>query len=194
MRLACAIVGEIVVIVRWFSGALVEVVEPRLRGLATVPFAAIDQLDQTRDRIAPLLPAGVFLGLGHGVESLARALNDGLGREGRVILGGDASFSLIHRRLSPDEERFLERHGSLSTIATTRGMARAASGDATLVEIKAVEPSWPRIGVAGFAPSISLDEALSEKDGAFGAAVEEALLARLKAHLESNSKKKSPKI
>ena len=34
-----------------------------------------------------------------GVESLARALNDGLGREGRVILGGDASFSLIHRRL-----------------------------------------------------------------------------------------------
>ena len=32
-----------------------------------------------------------------GVESLARALNNGLGREGRVILGGDASFSLIHR-------------------------------------------------------------------------------------------------
>ena len=34
-----------------------------------------------------------------GVESLALALNDGMGREGRVILGGDASFSLIHRRL-----------------------------------------------------------------------------------------------
>ena len=118
-----------------------------------------------------------------GVESLARALNDGLGREGRVILGGDASFSLIHRRLSADEQRFLETHGSLSTIATLRGMARAASGDAALVEIKAVEPSWPRIGAAGFAPSISLDEALSEKDGAFGAAVEEALLARLNLKL-----------
>ena len=118
-----------------------------------------------------------------GVESLARALNDGLGREGRVILGGDASFSLIHRRLSADEQRFLAAHGSLSTIATVRGMARAASGDAALIEIKAVEPSWPRLGAAVFAPSMSLDDALGERDGVFGAAVEEALLARLNLKL-----------
>ena len=118
-----------------------------------------------------------------GVESLARALNDGLGREGRVILGGDASFSLIHRRLSAVEQRFLEAHGSLSTIATMRGMARAASGDAALIEIKAVEPSWPRLGAAVFAPPMSLDDALGEKDGVFGAAVEEALLARLNLKL-----------
>jgi putative ABC transport system permease protein len=118
-----------------------------------------------------------------GVESLARALNDGMGREGRVILGGDASFSLIHRRLSADEQHFLEAHGSLSTIATVRGMARAASGDAALIEIKAVEPSWPRLGAAVFAPSMSLDDALSERDGVFGAAVEEALLARLNLKL-----------
>ena len=118
-----------------------------------------------------------------GVESLAGALNDGLGREGRVILGGDASFSLIHRRLSADEQRFLEGYGSLSTIATMRGMARAQNDDAALVEIKAVEPSWPRIGAAVFTPSMPLDQALSEKDGAFGAAVEEALLARLNLKL-----------
>ena len=118
-----------------------------------------------------------------GVESLARALNDGMGREGRVILGGDASFSLIHRRLSTDEQRFLESHGSLSTIATARGMARAASDDAALIEIKAVEPSWPTLGAAVFAPPMSLDEALGEKDGVFGAAVEETLLARLNLKL-----------
>jgi putative ABC transport system permease protein len=118
-----------------------------------------------------------------GVESLAGALNDGLGREGRVILGGDASFSLIHRRLSADEQRFLESYGSLSTIATMRGMARAQNDDAALVEIKAVEPSWPRIGAAVLAPPMPLGDALSEKDGAFGAAVEEALLARLNLKL-----------
>ncbi len=118
-----------------------------------------------------------------GVESLALALNDGLGREGRVVLGGDASFSLIHRRLSADEQRFLERFGSVSTIATMRGMARAPSGDAALIEIKAVEPSWPRLGAAVFAPSMLLDDALGEKDGVFGAAVEEALLARLNLKL-----------
>ena len=118
-----------------------------------------------------------------GVESLARALDDGLGREGRVILGGDASFSLIHRRLSTAEQQFLERYGSLSTVATMRAMARAESDDAALVELKAVEPSWPRIGAAVLAPSMPLGDALSEKDGAFGAAAEEALLARLNLKL-----------
>ena len=106
-----------------------------------------------------------------------------MGREGRVILGGDASFSLIHRRLSADEQRFLEAHGSLSTVATVRGMARAASGDAALIEIKAVEPTWPRIGEAVFAPPLSLGDALGEQDGVFGAAVEETLLARLNLKL-----------
>jgi len=114
-----------------------------------------------------------------GVDSLARALNDGLGREGRAILGGDASFALIQRRLSADEQAFLEQRGSLSTIATLRAMARSASDDAALVELKVVEPSWPRIGAAVLDPPLPLAEALGEKDGVFGAAAEQALLARL---------------
>ena len=67
-----------------------------------------------------------------GVESLAHALNDGLGREGRVILGGDASFSLIHRPLSADERRFFEHYGSLSTITTTRATTWDATASLTI--------------------------------------------------------------
>ncbi len=118
-----------------------------------------------------------------GVGSLARALDNGLGRQGRVILGGDASFSLIHRRLAPDERAFLEGYGELSTIATMRAMARTESGDAALVEVKAVETSWPRLGEAVFAPPMSPARALAQKDGIFGAAVEQALLARLNLKL-----------
>jgi putative ABC transport system permease protein len=114
-----------------------------------------------------------------GVESLARALDGGLARQGRVILGGDASFSLIHRRLSPEEEAFLGRVGNLSTIATMRAMARTDGGDAALVEVKAVEPSWPSLGAATFVPPIAPADALAEKNGVLGAAAEEALLARL---------------
>ena len=114
-----------------------------------------------------------------GVESLAKALENGMARQGRVILGGDASFSLIHRRLAPDEQAFLERFGNLSTIGTLRAMARANSGDAALVEVKAVEPSWPALGTASLAPPLALAEALAEKGGVFGAAAEQALLARL---------------
>ena len=157
---------------------------PRARGRAPIlRFALRDLRGGLRGLRIFLLCIALGVAAIVGVESLARALNDGLGREGRVILGGDASFSLIHRPLSADERRFFEHYGSLSTIATTRGMARTAGGDAALIEIKAVEPSWPRLGSAVFAPSMPLDQALGEKDGMFGAAVEQALLARLKLKL-----------
>ena len=55
-----------------------------------------------------------------------------------------------------DERAFLESYGSLSTVATMRAMARAENGDAALVEVKAVEPSWPRIGARRFRPSMPL--------------------------------------
>jgi putative ABC transport system permease protein len=38
-----------------------------------------------------------------GVGSFARALVDGLAREGRAILGGDLSLSLIQREASTEE-------------------------------------------------------------------------------------------
>ena len=114
------------------------------------------------------------------VESLADALNDGLGRDGRAILGGDASFSLIHRRLNPDEKAFLESYGRLSAFATMRAMARTESGDAALVEVKAVEPSsWPSLGAAKFKPEMTPAQALAANDGIYGAAAEDTLLARL---------------
>ena len=58
-----------------------------------------------------------------GVGSLARSLSDGLSREGRVILGGDVAFSLIHREASEAERGFLAQHGHVSFAATMRAMA-----------------------------------------------------------------------
>jgi putative ABC transport system permease protein len=114
-----------------------------------------------------------------GVNSLARSLDDGLSRDGRAILGGDASFSLIHRELSDSERAFLGAHGALSTVGDMRAMARADDGTAALIEIKSVEASWPDIGQAEFAPAMGPHDAFVRKDGIFGAAVEEALLDRL---------------
>jgi putative ABC transport system permease protein len=114
-----------------------------------------------------------------GVNSLARSLEAGLGRDGRTILGGDASFSLIHRELAPDERAYLASRGAISTVATLRAMARNASGDATLVEAKAVGDSWPDLGAATFDPPMTPAQALAPDGEAFGAAVEPALMDRL---------------
>jgi len=114
-----------------------------------------------------------------GIGSFARSLGEGLAREGRIILGGDLSFSLMAREASAPERRFLDHNGRVSAAATMRAMARAADGQTALVEIKAVDHRYPLYGEAVLDPAGPLADALADRDGAFGAAVDPALLARL---------------
>ncbi len=114
-----------------------------------------------------------------GVGSFARSLGDGLAREGRVILGGDVSFSLSQREASMTERAFLDSQGRVSAAATLRAMARSAAGENALVEIKAVDAAYPLFGNAGLEPAGDLADALAQRDGVYGAAVDPALLARL---------------
>src|SRR5690242_21715772 len=53
-----------------------------------------------------------------GVGSFSQSLTDGIDRDGQAILGGDLSFSLIHREANEPERRFLQSHGQVSASAT----------------------------------------------------------------------------
>jgi putative ABC transport system permease protein len=114
-----------------------------------------------------------------GVTSISRSLTEGLTREGRKILGGDMAFSLMHREVTPPERAFLEGQGRLSAIATLRAMAMAGERGSGLVELKAVDGAYPTIGALATEPALPVAALLPERDGAFGAAVDPALLARL---------------
>ena len=114
-----------------------------------------------------------------GVGSLAASLTDGLAREGRVILGGDLAFTLIQREATANERAFLDAHGKTSSAATMRAMARMASSQATLVEMKAVDDAYPLFGQATLEPSDGLAEALMQRNGVFGAVADPTLMARL---------------
>jgi putative ABC transport system permease protein len=129
-----------------------------------------------------------------GIGSVADGLADGLAREGRVILGGDLAFSLSLREASAEERAFLADRGRVSLAATLRAMARAhsASGDArkradgasgdgrsALVEVKAVDAAYPLYGEVALDPPQPLAALLAQRDGAYGAAADPALLARL---------------
>src|SRR5437868_4970363 len=104
-----------------------------------------------------------------GVSSFARSLGDGLAREGRVILGGDVSFSLIHREVGAAERAFLDSKGHVSVAATMRSMAGTSNGDRALVELKAVDDAYPLFGAVALEPPGDLRAALAERDGVFGA-------------------------
>ncbi|MBC7577437.1 MAG: ABC transporter permease [Tardiphaga sp.] len=114
-----------------------------------------------------------------GVGSVAASLSEGLAREGRTLLGGDAAFSLMQREAKPDELAYLRAQGQVSSVATLRGMARAPDGNLALVETKAVDGAYPMLGKVTMAPDMPVAELLAERDGAFGAATDSVLLARL---------------
>src|SRR4051812_6360467 len=114
-----------------------------------------------------------------GVGSVAASLSDGLAREGRTLLGGDVAFSITQREAKPDEIAFLRTRGSVSIAATLRAMTRSADGKLALVELKAVDAAYPMLGELTLQPKLPIPELLAERDGAFGAAVDSTLLARL---------------
>ena len=114
-----------------------------------------------------------------GVGSVAASLGEGLAREGRTLLGGDVAFSLIQREAKPDEVAFLRARGQVSVAATLRAMARTGDDRLALVEIKAVDEHYPMLGELVLDPKMPIADVLAERDGAFGAAVDSTLLARL---------------
>jgi putative ABC transport system permease protein len=114
-----------------------------------------------------------------GVGSVAASLSDGLAREGRTLLGGDVSFVLFQREAKPAEVAYLGSRGQVSVAATLRGMARSSNGKLALVEMKAVDGNYPMLGQLALTPNVPLGDLLAERDGAFGAAADATLLARL---------------
>jgi putative ABC transport system permease protein len=113
------------------------------------------------------------------VGSVAASLGDGIAGAGRIILGGDIAFALIQREADAAERAFLDAHGTVSVAASLRAMARTGDGRSTLVEIKAVDANYPLFGAVTDDPALPVPELFAQKDGAFGAAADPALLIRL---------------
>ena len=118
-----------------------------------------------------------------GVGSVSRSLSDGLAAQGRVILGGDASFDLIQREASDAEKTFFRSRGRLAEVSVLRAMARREGGDAALVELKAVGAAYPETGSVVLEPAMPIGQALAKKEAlaknGFGAVADAALSARL---------------
>ena len=80
------------------------------------------------------------------IGSLAAAFDKALANQGRLLIGGDLSFEVIHRQASAEETAALKALGEVSESASFRAMARAADGKSALVEVKAVDAPYPLYG------------------------------------------------
>jgi len=80
------------------------------------------------------------------IGSLAAAFDKALANQGRLLIGGDLSFEVIHRQARAEELAALNDLGEVSQSAGFRAMARARDGGSALVEVKAVDERFPLYG------------------------------------------------
>ena len=112
-------------------------------------------------------------------SSTAEAFRRGLASEAGQILGGDIAISASQRRFTPTERQKLAGLGRTSYAVASQAMAESASGARRLVELRGVDAAYPLAGTVTITGAASLAAALTPQDGAWGAAVEQALLDKL---------------
>lgn len=114
------------------------------------------------------------------IGTLTSSVTAGLAEDSRAILGGDVAVRTVQREVTADERAWLSAHGRPSEVASMRAMAIRPDGNGrALIELKSVDGAYPLYGAIELAPPMRLAEALSFRDGGWGAAIEPALADKL---------------
>jgi len=117
-----------------------------------------------------------------GILSISRAVEEGLRADARLLLGGDVAITQSYRPATAEQRAaFAERATRVADWVEMRGMARADTPNArpTLVQIKAVDGAYPLAGTLELAGGGDLQALLQQRNGVYGAVVEEIGLRRL---------------
>ncbi|WP_417587647.1 ABC transporter permease [Pararhodobacter oceanensis] len=124
----------------------------------------------------------LILGVGAiaAVGTVRAAIEGGLAREGRALLGGDAELRMTYRFADEAERDWMETQAAaMGEVIDFRSMAVTGAGDRALTQIKAVDDNWPLIGAAEFDPPMPIAEVLAGQGGLPGAAMDRVLIDRL---------------
>jgi len=127
-----------------------------------------------------LLCLALGVGAIAAVGTVRAAIEGGLAREGRALLGGDAELRLTYRFATDAERAWMEANSAaMAEVVDFRSMAVAGSGDRALTQVKAVDAAWPLVGTPDFEPAQDVASVLAGRDGLPGAAMDPILIARL---------------
>jgi putative ABC transport system permease protein len=115
------------------------------------------------------------------ILSFSRAIEEGLRGDARQIMGGDVAISSLYRDLAPEQQQAIAGRGAVSRWVDSRAMAHPeANGHrSALVQLKAVDPAYPLYGKLELKDGADLQPTLAQRDGIFGAVVEESALTRM---------------
>ena len=116
------------------------------------------------------------------VGSLSQAIVAGIHADGRKLLGGDFDIRLSHQEASAEQRAWLAANADrVSEIAEMRAMARSADGgNRSLVELKAVDGTFPLFGGFRLDGGGDLSPAIAKRGEVWGAVAERRLLEKLR--------------
>jgi putative ABC transport system permease protein len=113
---------------------------------------------------------------------LYRQVADALRADARMLFGGDVEVE-YQQPLPPDVLTWMqapnEGAATVSRLIELRTMLRAADGRAQLIELQSADAAYPLYGEITLAPAGSLDMALAQRDGHWGAALDATLAERM---------------
>ncbi len=116
------------------------------------------------------------------VGTVRVAIQEGLSREGAVILGGDAEMRFTYRFADADERAFMDQVAiAVSETVDFRSMVvvnRDGSIERGLTQVRGVDTAYPLVGEVGLNPAIPLADALATTDHP-GAVMDRILIDRL---------------
>lgn len=115
------------------------------------------------------------------VQSVSSAITAGLQRDGRILLGGDIAFQKLYTGISREQHAYIKRGTErISRFVETRTMGRRDGGDAgTLIELKAVDDSYPLFGEMTLHDGASFSDSLTRQQDRWGVVIDSALQQRL---------------
>jgi putative ABC transport system permease protein len=119
------------------------------------------------------------------VGSVRMAITEGLSREGRAILGGDAELSFTYRFPTEAEQAWIEA-SAVAHSETVDFRSMLVSGDPqggaaerALTQVRSVDGAYPLVGEVILEPAMPLEQALEQRDGRWGVALDPLLIERL---------------
>ena len=130
-----------------------------------------------------LLCLALGVGAIAAVGMLTEALVRGLHADGGKLLGGDVELRLSHRQWKPHHRDYVASQAKISYVTELQTMARGNAKSRALVELKGVDDFYPHYGRLTLKAGGELSEALTHRDGVWGAVVEPPVLRRLKLAL-----------
>lgn len=109
---------------------------------------------------------------------LYRQVADALRHDARLLFGGDVEVE-SPTPLPADTLAWMQARGTVSRVIELRTMLRTDAGRAQLIELMSADGAYPLYGTVALQPAGTLAEALTQREGQWGAAIDASLATRL---------------